>query len=816
MGIIVLEAELHDTLNKYYQFIVSTIFTMLPQQSVTASRRSLESISVWAFIITIAVAAFIFFPFSMPLVTVKTFVLAAGVLVTLALYILARLSRGNIIFPPFILVGALWLPAFAYILSAAFAGTSFMGALWGLALEPDTLGFMLIATFLGTLAALLLRRPEQYRLFLRAGAWFFGIVAVVEALIVIIGQFSSKISPSFSIVGSFNDLAFLLGLGLIGMLISFRFLELPQRAYRMLIGSGVVAVILLAIANSSIVWTLLALVSLGLFIEAVMQRGPRNMHADLDDMESQYEEPLEMEEGSHPLIMPLVVLAVSLFFLIGGTLGGALANALHVNVLSVSPSWQSTFSIARNVYSSSPVFGSGPGTFGIEWLKHRDASLNSTVFWNTNFSTGIGVIPTSFVTTGLAGVLAWIAFLGLLIVIGLRMLLFRASTDSFVRFVSILSFVAALYLFTIAMFGLPSAVILVLAFVFTGLFASTMRFAAVRGGQWGIVFSRKPRLGFVIVFLLTILLLAAVFAAYSLAGRYLAVTKITTANTAFSAGDLDSAGTDVQSSISFAPTATAYQLQASVASTRLSQIVSSTTMPVAAAQQAFQTTLSSGINAALTATNMNPSDYQNWLALGNLYAQAVPLGVSGAYDNAKIAYQKAIALNPTDPQMYYVLAQLDIAHKDSKAAEDDLKSAISLKQDYTTAIFLLSQLEVQDGNIKEALASSLAAAYFTPNNPSILFQVGVLYAAQNDFPNAAAALGAAVAANPQFANARYFLAAVYAREKDMKNSLTQMQAIAAMSDANAKAVASQITALEAGKDPFPANLLSVSAGPVKQ
>jgi tetratricopeptide (TPR) repeat protein len=788
---------------------------MHPQQSAIAPRRSLESISMWAIIITLAAAVFIFFPFSMSLITVKTFVLAAGALITLALYILARLSRGNIIFPPFVLVGALWLPAVAYAFSAAFSGIPFTSALWGLALEPDTLGFILVATFLGTLAAFILRRPEHYRLFFRAGAWLFGIVTVLEALVVIIGQFSSKISPSFSIVGSFQDLAFLLGLGVIGVLISFRFLEIPRRAYRLLVALGIVALVLLAVANSSIVWILLALVSLGLFIEAVMQRGPKATDADIDELDIQDEEPFETEESNHPLVMPLVVLAISLFFLVGGTLGGALANALHVNVLSVSPSWQSTFSVAHSVYASSPIFGSGPGTFGVEWLKYRDASLNSTVFWNTSFSSGIGFIPSSFVTTGLLGALAWIAFLGLFIVFGLRMLIVRAPDDAFTRYVAILSFVASLYLFTIAVFGLPSAVVLALAFIFAGLFASTMRFGAFCR-QWGVVFSRKPRLGFLIVFALTILLLASVFAAYTLVEHYLAVTELTAANTTFSAGDLDSADKAIQSSISFAPSATAYQLEADIANARLNQIAASTTMSATAAQQAFQTALSSGINAAITATSIAPNDYQNWLALGNLYAQAVPLGVSGAYDNAKTAYQKAMALDPTDPQIDYVLAQLDIADKNNAAAEADLKSAISLKQDYTDAIFLLSQLEVQDGNVKDALSSALAAAYFTPNNPNILFQVGILYAATGDYANASTALSMAVTANPQFANARYFLAAVYAKQNDMKDALAQMQAISDMSADNAKAIAPQIAALSAGENPFPANLLSASSTPVKQ
>ena len=81
---------------------------MISQQPVVASHNSIETISVWALVVTLAVAALIFFPFSMSLITVKTFVLVAGMLVTLALYILARLSRGNIIFPPLMLVGALW------------------------------------------------------------------------------------------------------------------------------------------------------------------------------------------------------------------------------------------------------------------------------------------------------------------------------------------------------------------------------------------------------------------------------------------------------------------------------------------------------------------------------------------------------------------------------------------------------------------------------------------------------------------------------------------------------------------------------------
>ena len=783
----------------------------MPPQQPTKPRRSLEVISMWAFFATLVVSIFALIPFvAIPSSTVKTFLLAAGALLTLALYILAHLSRGNIILPPFLLVGALWLPVIAYALSAAFSSVPFTHTFWGISLEPDTLGFMLIAGVLGTLAALVLRRSEHYDLFLRVGAFVFSIIALLEVCIVILGQFApDTISPTFSIVGSFDDLAFLLGLGVVSILVTFRFLELSQRVQRALVVSGVAALFLLALANSSVVWVLLALVSLGFFVEAVMQRGPKATDSDLDDDSIKSDRVIETDEGSHSLILPLSVLAVSLFFFIGGTLGGALANALHVNVLNIRPSWQSTFSIARESYATTAVFGTGPGTFGAEWLKYRDASLNSTVFWNIDFSSGIGFIPTSFITTGIVGACAWIVFLGLFIALGLRVLIARAPEDAFIRYVAILSFVGSLYLFVIAIFGLPNAVILALAFVFAGLFISTTRFA-VRGRQWGIIFSRSPRLGFVIVFLLTILLLASVVAAYTLLGRSIAVVELARAVTDLNAGNLDKAEQVIQRSISFAPSTAAYQVEASIATARLAQIVASSTISATVAQQTFQEALSAGINAALTATRLSPSDYQSWLMLGNLYAQAVPLNVPSAYESAKAAYAKARVLNPTNPQILYILAQLDIAHKDIQAAKENLKAAIALKQNYTNAIFLLSQLEVQSGNVKDALASTRAAAYFEPNNPNILFQVGILSAAENDLVSAAEALSSAIAVNPQFANARYFLSAVYAKQGDYTNALVQIEAIAAMSDENAKAVVSQRATLQTGKNPFPANLLSVS------
>lgn len=782
----------------------------MPPQSSAPRRISLEWASVWALAVSIIIATLVVTPgAAYPLLPTKLFVLTLGALTTLAVWILARLARGNLILPPPLLMLALWLPALAYALSAVFSGGSASLAFWGSTLESDSLVFMCTTAVLGTLAALIVRREDQYRAFFKAMAVGMGLFILAAGFVLVVGQFApSVVSPAFAIAGTSKGVAFLLGLSVIVLLLAFRFLDVAGKVRGALFAFGALALVELAILNISTAWIFVGLVALGLFVEAIMRRRSIAIDSDFEDMLAHGEPGGDGGGGeARSFAIPLIVLAVALFFLVSGTLGNALASAFHVSTLDVRPSWQSTLAVGGKVYGSSPVFGAGPGSFGAEWLKYRDQSLNSTVFWNIDFTSGIGFIPTSAIAAGIVGALSWILLLGVFLYSGFRTLIMRAPRDAYVYFVSVTSFIAALCLFALAVIDAPGPLPVALAFVFAGIFASSTRYGE-GANQWGVVFARSPRLGFVVVFGCTLLLLASVWAAYALIERYIAVADLSRASVAANAGDLDTADAAVGRSLVFSRTPAAYQLQANIAGARLSSIVTSTTLSQADALKEFQATLSAGINAGLAATKLAPNDYRNWIALGNLYSAAVPLGVANAYESAKDAYQHALDLNPTNPQLYYVLGQLEIAHKDLHAAESDLKQAVALKNDYTAAILLLSQVEVSLGNVKDALAAAVAAAYFTPNDPNVLFEVGVLFAAQNDLANAVQAFSAAVAANPKFANARYLLAAVYAKQKNYQSAIEQLQAVADLSADNATAVKDYLAALEVGKDPFPQNLLT--------
>lgn len=769
---------------------------------------SFDALALWALTATAAIAAVLFVPVAnIPFIYSKVTVLALGVLVAMTFYILARLTRGNIIVPPLALMGGFWLVPIAYGLSSLFSGAGLTAGLFGTALETDTFGFMILLATFATLAALTFRRSSQYRIFFRVGLGALALILAAQVVLLVVGNVSDTIAPTANVVGSFVDFGMLVGLGVTAILLAFRFLSPVGGLAKALWVLEAVSLIMLALVNSRVVWVLVALVALGLFIESIMRRQGAAGDDELEGVIVADELPARSSANQaadiHSLAAPLLTLAAAFFFVIGGnTIGTSLANGLGVNYLDVRPSWQATFDVGSHTYAASPLFGSGPGTFVQEWLKFKDRSLNETLFWNVDFVSGIGFIPTSFVTTGILGVLAWLGLIGTFLSVGVRFLLFRAPEEPFARFVAVTSFVGTLYVLTLAFFAVPGPVILLAGFFLAGLFASSLRYGGSRR-EWGIVFARNPRVGFMVVFLLTLLLLAAVVTAYVVVERYLADVSYQKATAALAAGDLGGAETRASQSLIFAESDRAYQLLAAVGISQMNRIAADTTLSPSEAQQQFQAALSGSIQAATRATQLRPEDYQNWVALGNVYQTVVPLRIEGAYESAKAAYVRAQELNPTNPTLPFVLAQLEIAQGNGAAAEAELTEAIGLKRDYTQAIFLLSQLEVQLGKAREALEAAEAAAYFAPNDPVVLFQVGILRSGTGNVDGAIQALSRAVELNPQYANARFFLAVSYATRGQYELALAQLNAVADLSAENRAAVAQYLEPLAAGRNPFP-------------
>ena len=516
-------------------------------------------------------------------------------------------------------------------------------------------------------------------------------------------------------------------------------------------------------------------------------------------------------------IPSLVVLLISVIFILAGnTIGTQISESLNISQIEARPSWQATFDVARQTLVKDPLLGAGPNQFASEWLKYKPDGINSTIFWNTDFSYGVGLIPTFLATTGILGVMAWIAFFLVFLYSGFKAILSNLS-DKFSQYLITSSFLVALFLWIFNIFYIPSLTIFALTFLFTGLFVAALM-AEKMSPVKTLSFVTDPRTGFVSVLLLILLLIGGVTLGYLLVQKYVASVffqrGVITFNTE---GNLDKAEQQIARAAALSPTDVYYRFLTELSLMRMNALLSQSSENVSAesVRSGFQNLLGVALGNARQAVALNASSYENFMNLGRVYEAVTPLNIEGAYESAKASYEQALSLNPKSPAILLTMARLEVAKKDNAKARENIGRALQQKNNYTEAIFLLSQIEAQEGNIKAAIQSVEAAATIAPNDATVFFQLGLLRFNDKDFRGAASALERAVALNPNYANAKYFLGLSYEKLNRDADAIKQFTELQAANPANEE-IKLILSNLKAGKDPFANAAPPVDATPEKR
>jgi tetratricopeptide (TPR) repeat protein len=779
---------------------------------------SFDLLSSLVLVIGVFLGVLLVVPSPLPLGFSKGALAGLSVLVALGIFIIGRIRRGSLILPPMAIILSAWLLVIASALSVFSHGTPLSIAFFGNGLDVDTLGLLVLGAISLTLIALSLRTPKGFSLLSRSTFVFFGVLLISQIALFLLSLSGISVGVP-TLLGTVNDFAIVLGAGVLGAMITLARGTFSGRTKTILTTFLVLGLVFLAASNVSSVWILLGIASLAIFFQGLglLQKGRRRMVSDEDEegviailgkeggRESVSEEGKKDETS---LLFPALVLILSFVFVFGSnTFGNAFASAFRLSETQIRPSWNATFDVARAVYAQNPLFGAGPTHFFLAWHNNKPQEIVNSIFWDTDFTLGVGVVPTKLVTDGLFGLLAWIIFFGAFLWFGIRALI-RERQKTLGTF-SLLAFLVSCYFLVMLLITVVSPVVFLLTFLSLGAFVAATRFGSQGRREWGIFFSRSPKFGFVIVFLLTLALVSVGGAIYLTVGQYVGTTFYNRALLAYQQGDLDVGNAELQQALAFVEKDSFYRLQAAAGIEAMNRIGRDTSLSAEVAQTRFQDALTRSVNAGVRATELNPGYYLNWLVLGNVYRTVVALNIPNAYDSALSAYTKAEELYPTYPGLHFVKAQLEVAKGDGPQALVSLNRALELKQNYTDAIFAKSQLEVQQGNLDAALQSAEAIVYFEPQNQAALYQVALLRSAKNDVGGAKAALTQALSVNPEFANARYILAILLAQEGNLQDSLTELQKIANLSSDNAGQLEAQIGALENGENPFPANILSL-------
>lgn len=714
-----------------------------------------------------------------PLGYTKTFLVIVGVLVSLIFFSLSVLRSGGLsIRMPWALV-AFWGVAILSVVSALLSGDAYDSFI-GDALGVHTALFTVLLAGVASVAAVIGQTKTSIMrmyILLTASAVILGLFHLLR---IVLGadmlSFGVFTGATTSPLGGWNDLGLFFGLSILLSLVALEQLPLTKPGKGLFTAVIAFSLVMLMVVNFFAIWLVLGLVSLVVlmytltkdrFSEKTMQMGSEEPSISLQS-----------------IIISTIVFVVSLIFIIGGSaVGGVVSDAVGISYVEVRPSFEATTDIARNVYQENAFVGIGPNKFVDAWRLYKDASINQTIFWATDFASGSGYVTTQFVTGGIFLVIAWLAFFGLFLAAGFRMLFKAVHVDRFWYFIGTSAFVASVYLWGMSFFYNPSVVILLLAAMFTSTtFAAYGALLPVRTHSFSIEANRRA--GFVLVGVVMVIIIASASALYYTGRHYASVYTFRGA-----VSGLGGEGTlaEVEQKIAEAYAANPNDLYArQLANYQLAKMNSllSLSEPNDEQRREFEAAAANGVNAAQLAVDSDPTNPQNWSTLGAIYSILAAAGVEGAADRASEAFNSAQAYDPTNPSYALLEAQLASRTGNLGSAREYALDAAQLKSNYTDALFFLTQLDIAEGNVEDAIATTRAIISLEPNNPARHYQLGVLESSAGNIEGSIAAFSRAVALDPNYANARYFLALALLQNDEREEAVEQLRVVLQLNPGN--------------------------------
>lgn len=746
----------------------------------------LDSIARMLLIALFTLLPFFFIPVTWLTALQSKILIVAVILGLVAIFwAIARVREGGGRLPWNMLFAASALVPIAYAISAAVNGFASI-SLVGTGVESDTLAIVCLEFAALTLTALVLggvaRNTTGAVRGLFSGILVLQLLHIVHVIVPSITLGGVLAGETGNAMGTWHEFTMLIGFALISSVALCRSTIAAGMWKWLMIAVGVLSVPILIVNNFADVWIGVVVAAIVLLIVRWYQS---RAGVSVSYVRSEWV----------TVLVAVIALACAIF---GARIVGVLPERIAVIQVEVRPSWQGTFQIGEQSLSNPKalLFGVGPNTFTRQWGLHKPLEVNQTPFWNADFSVGVAPIPTSFISLGIIGVLAWLGYIISVLWTAIGLWIRRRETELSPRVLAIS--VGTVYLLAFHLSSVPGTSLGLLMFLITGLLIATSMAAheserafSLKGGSWKNA---------VKITIATIIVLVAIIASLCVFRAVLADAMINRAIVSYNSSQNLQNSTDLISlSLTIQPSNDrAHRAAVELGLLKLQQIINAKDPDQDAARASLQTTLETTIKHGLSAVEINGFDYQNWLQLASLYSQLAGAQIEGAYDNARAAYVRAQQANPTSPLPFLNLGQLDAIQGNLDSALENLGKAVALKPDLASAYYLASQIYVAKSDANNALLAAAEAARYAPNDPLAWYNAGAIAYAGGDYPDAAIAMQQALALQSQYANAMYVLGLALFQMEQTANAITVFEALNQL-DPNQPVVQQILTNLKAGK-----------------
>ncbi len=746
-----------------------------------------DKIARWTLVALVAAVPFAVVPASWATI-VQSKLLLAAILVGLVVicYVIARIAQGIFVVPRDAIFYAAFLLPVAYLASAILSGATADSYASGLGVQDTVSSMTLLFATLALIAILFAGGLRNVTLV------FLAFLAGCSA--VLLFQIARLFAPSWltlggalpgsasSLFGSWHDLGTLAALMVFFAIALFNapfFNKRISKIFLPLIGVLGFAVTFV-VALPDIWYALFALLML-FSLYAWLTRGHEEVQARAAARRS------------------IAAFVVGILALVSGFAGHYvythLPSPFQISQTEVRPSWTGTFEIGERVFSGSgSLFGTGPNNFQDAWGKWKPTGINETAFWSTDFNQGVGLVPTSFVTAGILGILAWLA---LAFAVAIHLVRFLRS-ERHGRALHAAIFGGILFLLAFHIIYTPTLAVSLSLFVLLGL---SVALATIdHRGAFIVSLSISSTRGIASLIVFLALGVSVLLASVMIVRAALSDVMVQKAAADFGAtGDLPRALSMVQLSLAINPdNDRGHRAAVELGLLQLQKLIAENNAADAAA---LREALSATIESGLTAVSIDSADYQNWLSLAGAYQNLATVGVEGAHENALAAYEKAAAANPTNPLPLLGAGQVALSQGDATSSVEYLNAAILLKSNLAVAYYLRSQGRGQMGDFSAAIDDAATAVSLAKEDPLGWYNLGTLLYSSADYENAAAALSQAVSLNNDYSNALFVLALAYNQLGNHERAIAAMERVVALNPDNETASSTLANLVAASSTP---------------
>lgn len=791
-----------------------------------ALKKSATFISSWAIYALFALLPVFFLPLSWVTLPESKVLLAVALLIVAVIAgAVSVFVSGGMRLPRTLVLPAAVLLALAYAISTIVSGGSSF-SVWGTGVEQDTLAAVILLA-VALLAVAVLFSEHLIRSIHAVRALFIGSIALYLL------EFAHLLFPSQTSLGGIwssqtaNPFGGWYELSIIsGVLLFLSLACVPSPVAKgfwkyAAWATAALSFLMLVIINAPEVWLVLAVMSLlAIALDVLVPTPLHRLSEQGSDARSasgarvwgfarrQWRAMLHIRAWKPHLVWIGMFLVAMTFFFFGSVVNRYLPAQIKISVTEVRPSWAGTLSVGSHALSHKEklVFGSGPNTFTRNWTLYKPLEVNQTVFWNTDFTSGVGLIPTSFITVGIIGALAWLFFIVSILWLTIR--LAYANQEQGAATVLRPLLLGVLFLVAFHILYVPGPALSILTFLLLGLataYAASLGriryvFLSTSGGRFAPQAYLAGLIVFVALAVVVLLGIARVVSAEILVNRSVVSYNAT--------GDLARSTALVSQALRIYPQdARAARAAVELGLLQIQKLAAANATEETRAQ--LKTAIENTIRYGLGAVSVAGDDYQNWIELATLYHQLAGGGVDGAYENAEEAYEKLIAQNPTSPLPHFKKAQLALLRNDPDAALQDLLTAVKLKPDFAIAYYLASQIYASQNDFQNALIPAASAARYASNDPLAWYNLGAIAYTAGNYKDAGVALERAVSLEPRYANALYALGLSYyqlGRTDDAMKTFQKLDTV----DPDEPLVEEALANLKAGKAPFAQTATSTS------